>query len=102
MNDGRPGGLWLIACKAFPKQFTDLTGKFTLFLAPAPQLKAHGQARPIIVTGPAFGFVGTGQLPTAGVDDGAVPDCPDRHHRGADRRLSGQGRDHPLRGCLCP
>ncbi|GAB1478162.1 mannose-1-phosphate guanylyltransferase/mannose-6-phosphate isomerase [Paracoccaceae bacterium] len=64
--------LWPLSRKSYPKQFTWLTGKSSLFQASAERLSGPGLAPPLIVTNSDFRFVVTEQLAEAGIDPGAI------------------------------
>ncbi len=62
--------LWPLSRKSFPKQFTGILGKDSLFQASAKRLAGDGFAAPIVVTGSDFRFIVTEQL--AAVELGAA------------------------------
>lgn len=64
--------LWPLSRKSYPKQFTRLTGKGSLFQASALRLSGPGLAPPLVVTNSDFRFVVTEQLAEAGIDPGAI------------------------------
>ena len=64
--------LWPLSRKSYPKQFSPLTSKESLFQASAKRLQGAEFADPIIVTADAFRFIVTEQLEGAGIDAGAV------------------------------
>jgi mannose-1-phosphate guanylyltransferase/mannose-1-phosphate guanylyltransferase/mannose-6-phosphate isomerase len=54
--------LWPLSRKSFPKQFTDIVGKESLFQASARRFTGAGFAAPVVVTGNEFRFIVTEQL----------------------------------------
>jgi len=54
--------LWPLSRKSYPKQFTKLTGKESLFQASARRLSGPGFAAPSVITGDDYRFVVTEQL----------------------------------------
>lgn len=64
--------LWPLSRRSYPKQFSELAGKETLFQATALRLSGPGFASPIVLTQSDFRFIATEQLAAAGIDPGAV------------------------------
>ncbi|WP_210879637.1 mannose-1-phosphate guanylyltransferase/mannose-6-phosphate isomerase [Roseovarius autotrophicus] len=54
--------LWPLSRKSYPKQFTQLTGKESLFQASARRLSGPGFAAPAVITASDYRFVVTEQL----------------------------------------
>ncbi|MBD9373201.1 mannose-1-phosphate guanylyltransferase/mannose-6-phosphate isomerase [Rhizobium sp. ARZ01] len=69
--------LWPLSRKSFPKQFTPLVGKESLFTASVRRLNAPGYSAPIVVAGPDFRFIVKEQLAAAGVTDSEIMIEPD-------------------------
>lgn len=59
--------LWPLSRQSFPKQFTDVVGKESLFQASARRFSGPGFAAPLVVTGDAFRFIVTEQLDELGI-----------------------------------
>ena len=64
--------LWPLSRKSFPKQFSALTGKESLFQASARRFAAKGFGGPLVVTGADFRFIVTEQLAEIGTAPAAV------------------------------
>jgi mannose-1-phosphate guanylyltransferase/mannose-6-phosphate isomerase len=69
--------LWPLSRKSFPKQFTQLLGKRSLFAASARRLSGEEFKNPIVVTGSDFRFIVAEQLLVEGVEPGAILIEPD-------------------------
>jgi mannose-1-phosphate guanylyltransferase/mannose-6-phosphate isomerase len=64
--------LWPLSRKAFPKQFSALTGADGLFISSARMLSGADFHPPLVVTGSDFRFVVTEQLAEAGLKPGPI------------------------------
>lgn len=64
--------LWPVSRKAMPKQFVNLTGDDSLFVATAKRLRTLGYDDPLVVTGDAYRFVVREQLHDAGIPPAAI------------------------------
>ncbi len=64
--------LWPLSRKSYPKQFSQLTGKLSLFQQTAQRFAGAGYAAPVIVTNAEFRFIVTQQLQEVGIDPAAV------------------------------
>jgi mannose-1-phosphate guanylyltransferase/mannose-6-phosphate isomerase len=64
--------LWPLSRKAFPKQFSALTGADSLFISSARMLSGEEFHPPLVVTGADFRFVVTEQLAEAGLKPGPI------------------------------
>jgi mannose-1-phosphate guanylyltransferase/mannose-6-phosphate isomerase len=64
--------LWPLSRKSFPKQFSALGGRQSLFQAALHRLSGRGYAAPVVVTGSDFRFIVTEQMEEAGVAPGAI------------------------------
>ena len=60
--------LWPLSRKSFPKQFTDIVGKESLFQASARRFTGAGFAAPVVVTGNEFRFIVTEPVPYTPLD----------------------------------
>lgn len=58
--------LWPLSRKSFPKQFTDILGKESLFQASARRFAGADFADPVVVTGDGFRFIVSEQLEEIG------------------------------------
>ena len=72
LSGGSGTRLWPLSRRSYPKQFTPLIGKTSLFQASAQRLSGSGFAAPVVVTGSDFRFIVTEQLAAVGIDPGAV------------------------------
>ena len=64
--------LWPLSRKSYPKQFTALTQKQTLFQATAQRFSGAEFAAPMVLTQSDFRFIVTEQLAAIGMDPGVV------------------------------
>lgn len=64
--------LWPLSRKSYPKQFSRLTGRESLFQASVKRLSGDGFAAPIILTNADFRFIVSEQLAEIGVEPKAV------------------------------
>jgi mannose-1-phosphate guanylyltransferase / mannose-6-phosphate isomerase len=64
--------LWPLSRKSYPKQFSPLLGRESLFQASARRLGGAGYAAPVVVTSDDFRFIVTEQLADIDVVPGAV------------------------------
>ena len=64
--------LWPLSRKSYPKQFSSLTGKESLFQASVQRVSGPGFAAPIVVTGSDFRFIVTEQMSQVGIDAGEI------------------------------
>ncbi len=64
--------LWPLSRKSYPKQFSRLTGRESLFQASVRRLSADGFAAPVILTNADFRFIVVEQLAEVGIDPAAV------------------------------
>jgi len=64
--------LWPLSRKSYPKQFSRLMGKESLFQASARRLHGPGFAPPMVLSNSDFRFIVTEQLAEAGIDPGAI------------------------------
>jgi mannose-1-phosphate guanylyltransferase/mannose-6-phosphate isomerase len=64
--------LWPLSRRSYPKQFTDLMGRHSLFQASALRLSGQGMTAPVVITGEAFRFVVSEQLAGVGLDPAAI------------------------------
>ncbi|MGH1424307.1 MAG: mannose-1-phosphate guanylyltransferase/mannose-6-phosphate isomerase [Pseudooceanicola sp.] len=69
--------LWPLSRKSFPKQFTGILGKDSLFQASAKRFTGEGFANPMIVTGDDFRFIVTEQLEACNITPAGVMIEPD-------------------------
>ena len=69
--------LWPLSRKSYPKQFSQLMGKETLFQSSVRRLSKGVFLPPMILTHSDFRFIVTEQLAEAGVDPGAILIEPD-------------------------
>ena len=64
--------LWPLSRKSYPKQFTLLMGRESLFQASARRVTGEGYAPPMIITAADFRFVVREQMQAIGQDPGAL------------------------------
>ncbi|MFQ5439299.1 MAG: mannose-1-phosphate guanylyltransferase/mannose-6-phosphate isomerase [Paracoccaceae bacterium] len=64
--------LWPLSRKSYPKQFSRLTGRESLFQASVKRMSGDGFAAPIILTNADFRFIVSEQLAEIGVEPKAV------------------------------
>lgn len=64
--------LWPLSRASYPKQFSPLTGRESLFQASARRLSGAGFAAPVVVTADPFRFIVTEQLEGAGITPATV------------------------------
>lgn len=64
--------LWPLSRKSYPKQFSPLVGKDSLFQQAATRLSGPDYARPVVVTNSDFRFIVVEQLAAAEIDPGAI------------------------------
>lgn len=62
LSGGAGTRLWPLSRKSYPKQFSNLIGKESLFQASARRLSGENFAAPVILTGEDFRFIVTEQL----------------------------------------
>ena len=72
MCGGSGTRLWPLSRRAYPKQFTLLTGTESLFQASARRLSGRGFAPPVVITGADYRFIATEQLAQTGIVNGTV------------------------------
>lgn len=68
LTGGSGTRLWPVSRKAFPKQFSALTGDETLFQATLRRLSGDGFNAPLILTHSDFRFIVTDQIAATGLD----------------------------------
>ena len=64
--------LWPVSRKSYPKQFTQLVGKESLFQQTVARVSGAGFAPPTVLTAADFRFVVAEQLSNAGVNDAQI------------------------------
>lgn len=64
--------LWPLSRRGYPKQFSSILGKETLFQSTARRLSGKSFEAPVVVTANAFRFIATEQLSSIGVVPSAV------------------------------
>ena len=67
--------LWPLSRKSYPKQFSKLAGKDTLFQATAQRMMSSNEinfVRPLTITNADFRFIACEQLQQVGIDPGAI------------------------------
>ena len=69
---GAGSRLWPLSRERFPKQFSALTGKDSLFQQCALRLSGEGFAPPVVVTGAPFRFIVAEQLTAVGVEPDTI------------------------------
>ncbi|WP_127116200.1 mannose-1-phosphate guanylyltransferase/mannose-6-phosphate isomerase [Shimia sediminis] len=69
--------LWPLSRKSYPKQFSHLFGKTTLFQAAAERLSGEGYASPVVLTHSDFRFIVTEQMTEIGIDPSTIIVEPD-------------------------
>jgi len=69
--------LWPLSRKSYPKQFTNVVGKQSLFQASALRFVGDNFANPLVVTGDAFRFIINEQLESIGITPSGIMIEPD-------------------------
>jgi len=69
--------LWPLSRKSYPKQFTNVVGKQSLFQASALRFVGDNFANPLVVTGDAFRFIINEQLESIGITPAGIMIEPD-------------------------
>lgn len=64
--------LWPLSRKAYPKQFTELVGKESLFQATVQRLSGAGFEAPTVLTNNEFRFIAAEQMDDVGVAPGSI------------------------------
>lgn len=64
--------LWPLSRKSYPKQFSPLIGKESLFQASARRLAGNAFSAPLVVTAEDFRFIVTEQLENAGIEPDTI------------------------------
>ncbi|MCU0815345.1 MAG: mannose-1-phosphate guanylyltransferase/mannose-6-phosphate isomerase [Cypionkella sp.] len=64
--------LWPLSRRSYPKQFSALIGKESLFQASVRRVTGGAFARPVVVTASEFRFIATQQMAEIGVDPASV------------------------------